>query len=58
VKVRARISPGALLQIGFDYWRNPGVGYGSGGNNHEAGASNWYFHSDKWQEAVFSDIAQ
>jgi hypothetical protein len=22
VKVRARISPGALLQVGFDYWRN------------------------------------
>lgn len=56
VKVRTRISRGALLQVGFDYWRNPTVGYGSGGNNHEAGASKWYFPSDKWQEAVFTDI--
>jgi hypothetical protein len=56
VKIRARISHGALLQIGLDYWRNPSIGYGSGGNNHEAGASNWYFPSDKWQDAVFTDI--
>jgi hypothetical protein len=26
----------------MDYWRNPTIGYGSGGNNHEAGASVWY----------------
>lgn len=57
VRVRARISKGALLQIGFDYWRNSTVGYGPGGNNHEAGASNWYFPSGQWQEAVFTDIA-
>lgn len=56
VEVRARISRGALLQVGFDYWRDASVEYGSGGNNHEAGASNWYFPSDKWQEATFSDI--
>jgi hypothetical protein len=56
VKIRARISQGALLQVGFDYWRNPTIGYGSGGNNHEAGASRWYFPSDQWQEAVFTDI--
>jgi len=56
VKVRARISQGALLQIGFDYWRNSVVGYGRGGNNHEAGASRWYFPSDHWQEAEFTDI--
>jgi hypothetical protein len=56
VKVRVRISSGARLQVGFDYWRNPTVEYGSGGNNHEAGASDWYFPSDKWQEAVFSDM--
>ncbi len=56
VKVRAKISPGALLQIGMDYWRNPTVLYGPGGNNHEAGASNWYFPSEQWQEAVFTDI--
>jgi hypothetical protein len=31
VKVRARISRGALLQVGFDYWRNPTIGYESGG---------------------------
>jgi len=56
VKARVKISPGALLQIGFDYWRNSTVGYGSGGNNHEAGVSNWYFPSSQWQEAAFTDI--
>lgn len=56
VRIRARISTGARLQIGMDYWRNPTVGYGSGGNNHEAGASDWYFPSDRWQEARFSDL--
>jgi hypothetical protein len=56
VKVRAKISPGALLQVGMDYWRNPTIGYGLGGNNHEAGASNWYFPSNQWQEATFTDI--
>jgi hypothetical protein len=55
VKVRAKISRGALLQVGMDYWRNPTVGYGRGGNNHEAGASNWYFPSDQWQDATFTD---
>lgn len=57
VRVRAKISRGALLQVGFDYWRNSNIGYGSGGNNHEAGASKWYFPSDQWQQAVFTDIA-
>jgi hypothetical protein len=56
VKARVKISPGALLQMGMDYWRNPTVLFGSGGNNHEAGASNWYFPSEQWQEAVFTDI--
>ena len=56
VTVHARISKGALLQVGFDYWRNATVGYGSGGNNHEAGASNWYFPSQIWQTASFSDL--
>jgi hypothetical protein len=56
VKARVKISPGALLQMGMDYWRNPTVGYGAGGNNHEAGASNWYFPSERWQEAEFTDI--
>jgi hypothetical protein len=56
VKIRARISQGALLQVGFDYWRDSTVGYGSGGNNHEAGASNWYCPSHMWQEAIFSDM--
>jgi hypothetical protein len=55
VKVKVKISRGALLQIGMDYWRNPTVGYGPGGNNHEAGASDWYFASEAWQEAVFTD---
>jgi hypothetical protein len=55
-KARVRISPGALLQLGMDYWRNPTVAFGQGGNNREAGASNWYFPSDQWQDAVFTDI--
>ncbi len=57
VKVRARISPGALLQVGMDYWRDATVPWaGSDGNNHEAGASNWYLPSPDWQEATFTDI--
>lgn len=56
VKVRARISSGALLQVGMDYWRNSIIEYGSGGNNHEAGASDWYFPSQDWQEATFTDV--
>ena len=29
--------------MGMDYWRTPTIPYyGLGGNNHEAGASNWY----------------
>jgi hypothetical protein len=56
VTARVKISPGALLQMGMDYWRTPTIGYGTGGNNHEAGASNWYFPSEQWQEAVFTDI--
>jgi hypothetical protein len=56
VKARVKISPGALLQMGMDYWRSPTVLYGSGGNNHEAGASNWYFPSLGWQEATFTDF--
>ena len=55
VKALVRISQGALLQMGMDYWRNPTVPYAPG-NNHEAGASPWYFPSDRWQEAVFTDI--
>ena len=56
VKARVKISPGALLQMGMDYWRSATVPYGSGGNNHEAGASGWYFSSEQWQEATFTDI--
>jgi hypothetical protein len=53
---RVKISSGALLQLGFDYWRSATVPYGKGGNNHEAGASGWYFPSPVWQEATFTDI--
>jgi hypothetical protein len=56
VKARVRISRGALLQMGMDYWRNPTIGYGSGGNHHEAGACDWYLPSNDWQDAVFTDI--
>jgi hypothetical protein len=55
VKALVKISRGALLQMGMDYWRNPTVPYAPG-NNHEAGASNWYFPSDRWQEATFTDV--
>jgi hypothetical protein len=56
VKARVKISQGALLQMGMDYWRTSTIGYGPGGNNHEAGSSNWYFPSEQWQEATFTDI--
>jgi hypothetical protein len=56
VRARVRISGGALLQMGMDYWRSTTIPYGSGGNNHEAGASDWYFSSPEWQEASFTDI--
>ncbi len=55
VRARVRISSGALLQMGMDYWRSPTVPFGSGGNNHEAGASDWYFPSPQWQEVSFTD---
>lgn len=55
VKAHLRISRGALVQMGMDYWKTPTVEYAPG-NNHEAGASNWYFPSESWQEAVFTDI--
>jgi hypothetical protein len=54
-KALVKISEGALLQMGMDYWRNPTVPYAPG-NNHEAGASNWYFPSERWQEVMFTDI--
>lgn len=56
VQARVLISPGALLQVGMDYWRSLTIPYGAGGNNHEAGASNWYFPSPQWQEATFTDV--
>jgi hypothetical protein len=56
VRARVRISAGALLQVGMHYWRSPTIPYGTGGNNHEAGASNWYFPSPDWQEASFTDV--
>jgi hypothetical protein len=56
VRARVRISAGALLQVGMDYWRSPTIPYGSGGNSHEAGTSNWYFPSPRWQEVSFTDV--
>jgi hypothetical protein len=55
VKALVKISRGALLQMGMDYWRNPTIEYRPG-DSHEAGASNWYFPSERWQEAEFTDI--
>ena len=57
VRARVKVSSGALLQMGMDYWRDATAPFGDGGNNHEAGASDWYLPSEEWQEAVFSDIA-
>ena len=57
VTARVKISSGALLQMGMDYWRSPTAPWGgSGVNNHEAGASNWYFPSETWQEVSFTDV--
>jgi hypothetical protein len=56
VRARVRISAGALLQVGMDYRCSPTIPYGTGGTNHEAGASNWYFPSPDWQEASFIDV--
>lgn len=58
VRARAKISAGALLQVGMDYWRSPTIRYGTGGNNHEASANNWYFPSPDWQEASFTDVGR
>lgn len=55
VKARVRISPGALVQMGMDYWKNPTMEYAPGGS-HEAGCSNWYFPSQSWQDAEFTDV--
>ena len=55
VKARVKISSGALLQMGMDYWRNPTIAFGPH-DSHEAGASNWYFPSERWQDAEFTDI--
>jgi hypothetical protein len=57
VTARVKISSGALLQMGMDYWRSPTAPWaGPGVNNHEAGASNWYFPAEKWQEVSFNDV--
>lgn len=58
-KALVRISPGALLQLGMDYWRDADSLWAPHEkNNHEAGASRWYFPSPEWQEIVFSDIPE
>lgn len=55
VRAHLRISPGALVQMGMDYWKNSTIEYAPG-KSHEAGASNWYFPSESWQEALFTDV--
>jgi hypothetical protein len=55
VRMRVKISEGAMLQIGMDYWKDASIEYGPGGNNHEAGASDWYGASPEWQEVEFTD---
>ncbi|HZQ66923.1 MAG TPA: IPT/TIG domain-containing protein [Terriglobales bacterium] len=57
VTAQVKISKGALVQMGMDYWRSTtALWAGPDVNNHEAGASNWYFPSDRWQEITFTDI--
>ena len=57
VNARVKVSNGALVQIGMDYWRSAtALWAGADVNNHEAGASNWYFPSGQWQEMTFTDI--
>jgi hypothetical protein len=59
VAARVKISSGALLQMGMDYWRSPTAPWsGSEANNHEAGASNWYFPAATWQEVSFTDVGR
>jgi hypothetical protein len=56
-KARVKISNGALVQIGMDYWRSTtALWAGPDANNHEAGVSDWHFASDQWQEITFTDI--
>jgi hypothetical protein len=56
-RARVRISQGALLQLGMDYWRDlDSLWAPHSQNNHEAGASRWYFPSRDWQDVVFSDV--
>jgi hypothetical protein len=57
VNARVKIYKGALVQIGMDYWRSQtALWAGPDVNNHEAGASNWYFPSEKWQDIRFTDV--
>jgi len=57
VKARVKISKGALVQIGMDYWRSTtSLWAGPDVNNHEAGVSDWHFASDEWQEITFTDM--
>lgn len=57
VKARVKVSKGALVQVGMDYWRSTtALWAGPDVNNHEAGVSDWHFASDQWQEITFSDI--
>jgi len=57
VIARVKISKGALVQIGMDYWRSTSALWaGPDVNNHEAGVSDWHFASDQWQEITFTDI--
>ena len=59
VRARVKISSGALLQMGMDYWRSATAPWGGPGvNNHEAGASDWYFPAATWQEVLFTDVGR
>jgi hypothetical protein len=58
-RARVRISPGALLQLGMDYWRDSDSLWAPHSkNNYEAGASQWYFPSADWQDVAFTDIPE
>lgn len=56
VVVRLRLTGGACVQIGADWWKDMDVDWnGYNVNNKEVGASKWYFASPEWQTITFSN---
>lgn len=56
VEVRLRLTGGACVQIGADWWRDMDAEHaGYNVNNKEVGTSKWYFASPDWQIITFSN---